>query len=386
MNLKDINKVFSSVKSSELFGRYITNSHIEKCFKKIPKSKISTLGYSVEERPIYSLKFGKGPIKILLWSQMHGNESTSTKALFDCFNLFETDNTISKHILENCTLVVIPILNPDGAAKYTRLNANLVDLNRDAQDLSQPESKVLRDIYNDFKPDYCFNLHGQRTIFSAGETPNVATLSFLSPAQDEERTLTPNRKMAMAIIAEVTTMLQAEIPDSIGRYDDGFNLNCVGDTFQNFGAPTLLYEAGHYANDYDREEVRRFMFIAILKGLDVIAKGISKDNYKAYFNIPENAKCFYDLIIRNVKLKDSDSDFVDIAVQFKETLILNKVHFIPTIEDISKLHNKFGHKEINANGSLIKTSKNSELIIGNEIDFVMMNNDKISLKASNNPL
>ena len=134
---------------------------------------------------------------------MHGNESTSTKALFDCFNLFETENDISKHILEQCTLVVIPILNPDGAEKYTRLNANLVDLNRDAKTLSQPESKVLRNIYNDFKPDYCFNLHGQRTIFSVGETSNVATLSFLSPAQDEERSLTSNRKIAMAIIAEI---------------------------------------------------------------------------------------------------------------------------------------------------------------------------------------
>ena len=62
-------------------------------------------------------------------------------------------------------------------------------------------------------------------------------------------------------------MLQVEIPNGIGRYDDGFNLNCVGDTFQNFGVPTLLYEAGHYANDYEREEVRRLMFIALLKGL-----------------------------------------------------------------------------------------------------------------------
>ncbi|WP_178985240.1 M14 family metallopeptidase [Winogradskyella helgolandensis] len=379
MNLQFLNHQFSEVKTPELYGRYITNSDIEKCLENLSKPQVSTIGYSVEKRPIYSLKFGSGPIKILLWSQMHGNESTSTKALFDCFNLFETEQGFSKKILEQCTLMVIPILNPDGAERYTRVNANKVDLNRDAQDLSQPESKVLRQIYIDFKPDYCFNLHGQRTIFSAGETDNVATLSFLSPAQDRERQLTANRKAAMVIIARINELLQVEIPNSIGRYDDGFNLNCVGDTFQNFGVPTLLYEAGHYKNDYDREVVRRLMFVAILKGLDAIINGVNIDAYKAYFDIPENAKCFYDIIIRNAK-SENENGLVDIAIQYKEVLKDGKLEFIPIIEEISILNTKFGHKEIEANQFLVKTITNSGLIIGSEIDFVMINNERISLK------
>lgn len=379
MTLELLNRIFTEVKTSELHGRYITNSQIETCFYNFPKSRISTLGYSVEERPIYSLKFGHGPIKILMWSQMHGNESTSTKALFDCFNLFEIENDISKYILEQCTLVVIPILNPDGAEKYTRLNANLVDLNRDAQELSQPESKVLRQLYNEFKPDYCFNLHGQRTIFSAGETDNVATVSFLAPSQDQERSLTFNRKAAMAIIVEVNNLLQNEIPHQIGRYDDGFNLNCVGDTFQNFGVPTLLYEAGHYANDYEREEVRRFLFIALLKGLDVISNGVNTTKHEAYFAIPENAKCFYDIVIRNAK-SNNHKRLVSIAIQYKEVLFENKLHFIPVVEEISELINKFGHKEIDAKGAVAKTTENSGLIIGSENDFVMINTERISLK------
>lgn len=380
MTIELLNNLFSSVKTSELHGRYITNSHIEKCFSKFPKSRISTLGYSVEERPIYSFKFGTGPIKILLWSQMHGNESTSTKALFDCFNLFESRNDITKHILEQCTLVVIPILNPDGAERYTRLNANQVDLNRDAQVLSQPESNILRQAYNDFKPHYCFNLHGQRTIFSAGETNIIATLSFLSPAQDENRSLTTNRKTAMTIIAEINGLLQVGIPNAVGRYDDGFNLNCVGDTFQDFGVPTLLFEAGHYPQDYDREVVRRFMFIAILKGLDVIATGIDNSNFEAYFVIPENSKCFYDIIIRNVKLNESETDLLDIAVQFEEVLVENEVKFTPKIAAISKLDQKYGHREIDAKGQILLKKENSDLKIGDEIDFVMIKSERILLK------
>lgn len=379
MNLDLLNTAFNSAKTSELHGRYITNFHIEKCFNKFSKSRISTIGESVEKRPIYSFKFGKGPLKILLWSQMHGNESTSTKALFDCFNLFESEDSIVKSILDRCTLLVIPILNPDGAERYTRLNANLIDLNRDAQNLSQPESNVLRAVYNDFKPNYCFNLHGQRTIFSAGETNNVATLSFLSPSEDKERSLTENRKVAMTIISEINDLLQQEIPNGVGRYDDGFNINCVGDTFQNFGVPTILYEAGHYKNDYSRETVRRLMFIALLKGLHVIASGISSDKHMAYLNIPENAKCFYDVIIRNAKCKSSDEEVVDIAFQFQEILIDGIVKFIPKIEAISKMNLKFGHREIDANGKMVTTTENSELKVGSEIDFVLLNKERIPL-------
>ena len=383
MNTTHINSLHSLVKSSELHGRYITNSSIKKCFNKFPESIISTIGRSVENRPIYSLKFGNGHKKVLLWSQMHGNESTTTRALFDCFNLFLTNNVITNTILEECTLVIIPILNPDGAERYTRLNANEVDLNRDAQELSQPESKVLRKVFDEFQPDYCFNLHGQRTIYNVGASNTPATLSFLSPAQDAKRSLTTNRKVAMAIIASINTMLQNEIPNGIARYDDGFNLNCVGDTFQSLGVPTLLYEAGHFPNDYSREEVRRLMFIAILKGLSVISEGTDDLDYDSYFKIPENDKCFYDIIIRNAKLEENQA-VTDIAILYEERLIDRKLDFVPIVEVISDLSQFFGHREIDANGMLVTSVNNSTLKVTNEIDFVMLNNEKIALKPLNN--
>ncbi|MBV7268164.1 M14 family metallopeptidase [Winogradskyella luteola] len=384
MKSEHLNSLYSLVKNPKLFGRYITNSDIEKCLAKYPDSIISTIGYSVEQRPIYSLKFGTGPKKILLWSQMHGNESTTTKALFDCFNLFFTNNAIPNLILETCTLLVIPILNPDGAERYMRLNANGVDLNRDAQDLSQPESKLLRAVFDDFQPDFCFNLHGQRTIYNVATSNVPATLSFLSPAQDKERSLTPNRKLAMSIISKINDLMQTVIPDGIGRYDDGFNLNCVGDTFQNLGVPTLLYETGHFTNDYKREEVRRYAFMAILKGLYTIAEGVGESGYKDYFNIPENGKLFYDIIIRNARLKENEDIVTDIAILYKETLFDGKIEFVPIVEVISNFEGYFGHREIDAKGNLLITSEKSELKVTNEIDFVVINNEKIALKPLNN--
>lgn len=380
MNIKRILRDYSSLKEPLLFGRYITNKDIEKCFKKLRKIKVEVIGNSVENRPIYGIKVGDGSIKILMWSQMHGNESTTTKALFDCLNLFESKNELSKNILENCTLYIIPILNPDGSQYYTRLNANKVDLNRDAQDLSQPESKVLRSKFNDFRPDYCLNLHGQRTIYGVGDTGKSASMSFLSPSQDEKRSITVNREKAMSIISSINEALQDLIPESIARYDDRFDLNCVGDTFQSLGIPTVLYEAGHINNDYNREEIRESVFISLLTGLSVIANGINILNAKDYFKIPENTKSFYDIIIRNAKIIPEDEMIVDIAIQYEEVLNNEKLIFKPKIEVISNLDKYFGHKEYDAEGEIIKSVDKIPLEVAREIDFVLIKNAKTALK------
>jgi hypothetical protein len=78
---------------------------------------------------------------------------------------------------------------------------------------------VLRDTFNSFKPHYCYNLHGQRTIFSAGKANNTATVSFLAPAQDKDCTVTSNRKIAMEIIGVMNDTLQQIIPKQVGVYD-----------------------------------------------------------------------------------------------------------------------------------------------------------------------
>src|SRR5687767_893649 len=46
------------------------------------------LGTSTQGRSIHHLTMGHGKTKVLLWSQMHGDESTATMALFDLFNFF----------------------------------------------------------------------------------------------------------------------------------------------------------------------------------------------------------------------------------------------------------------------------------------------------------
>ncbi|MCB4797643.1 M14 family zinc carboxypeptidase [Neotamlana laminarinivorans] len=377
MKITHIQSAFKNNIEHSLKHRYITNGDIEPLLNNIGSMvKVEVIGKSVLNDNIYGLKLGKGNKRILMWSQMHGNESTTTKAIFDLINTLKNETELN-YILEACTLYIIPILNPDGAKAYTRVNANQVDLNRDAQNQTQPESQHLKNIFNNFKPDYCFNLHGQRTIFGAGKTNKSATISFLAPAQDENCTVTANRKIAMEIISVMNNSLQKIIPNQVGVYDDAFNINCVGDTFQSENVPTILFEAGHYKNDYARDKTREFIYISYLSALSYISKNNVTGNFADdYFNIPENEKCFFDVIIRNAKI---NNEILDVAIQYQEQLIDNQVLFIPKVEKIEKILNYNSHNEIDAKDGNVTDENDNTIKIGSENVLVMKNNVKLSL-------
>ncbi len=382
MTIDILQTLFKQHKETSLYHRYITNEHITPLLSSLGDNFIvETIGHSVQNKPIYAARVGSGGKRILMWSQMHGNESTTTKAIFDVLNTLKDGQDEILDILNTCTLYIIPILNPDGAKAYTRVNANAVDLNRDAQVLTQPESIILKEAFDRFKPHFCYNLHGQRTIFSAGSTNKPATVSFLAPAQDDACTVTDNRKVAMEVIGVMNTMLQNVIPNQVGVYDDSFNINCVGDTFQSQNIPTILFEAGHYPKDYEREQTRKFIYLSLMESLDYISKNhITGDNYNTYFNIPENQKCFFDIIIRNANVYSMDNkQCVDIGILYQETLRDGIVEFLPKVEKIAVLDGFFGHQEIFANGNSVRKEDGSELEIGYENVFVIINTKKISL-------
>ena len=376
---------YDSLKATSLKSRVLSNSDIEPLLSLLSDTfDVSTLGHSEIGLPIHGVKIGSGPKRILLWSQMHGNESTTTKALFDLFNYLKLEDFNA--FLGTCTLFIIPILNPDGAKAYTRLNANKVDLNRDAINRSQKESIILRSVFNEFKPHYCFNLHGQRSIFSAGKSNNSSVISFLSPSEDAERTVTITRKKSMSIIHSMNGVLQIYLPNQIGRYDDGFNANCVGDQFQTLGVPTVLFEAGHYPGDYSREETRKYIALSIFTAIECIAYNkVGEDTSSLYFDIPENDTLFNDVIIRNALLDPSNpNDFCDIGIQHKEVLGPNGLLFKPTIDFIGDLSKKHGHMEINANFKAVSHPDFSVLSENYEIDFLLVEFVKKALFIENN--
>lgn len=357
MNLFEISKKFKQVNISK---RYITNTHIVPFLESLPSSrfKLKIEGKSVNNQNIYSVIVGEGKTKIYMWSQMHGNESTTTKAIIDFLAFLNSEDEISNSILKDFTFYIIPILNPDGAKAYTRVNANEVDLNRDSVDLTQPESQLLRKLFDQFKPDFAFNMHDQRTLFAAGNTNNPATISFLAPAFNKETEINEVRTTAMQVIAEMFSELNKEIPNKIGRFDDAFNLNCIGDRFTNLGVPTILFEAGHYPKDYDREITREIVFVALLKAvLSIQSKSYLNKSLSEYFNIPENHKLINDILLKNVTLINNENrSIANLGIQYKEELKNEEIIFKATIDTELIKNHQFGHLELDATDFELSTN------------------------------
>lgn len=346
-------EVYKSNKQEKLLGRYIILQDIEPILENLnTNNQLQTIGFSVKNEPIYSYTVGTGKTKILIWSQMHGNESTTTKAIFDFLNVLHSD--FGNDFKKNFTFCIVPMLNPDGAKKYTRENANGIDLNRDFIDLSQPESNVLLKLFHVFKPDYCYNMHDQRTIYGVGNTGKPATVSFLAPSFNENRDFNENRTKAAYLISRMNLELQKYIPGQVGRFDDEFNPNCVGETFQILGIPTVLFEAGHFQNDYDREIVRKMIFVALLTSFNVINEtDVVLLNITKYLNIPQNNSCFFDFIFKNVKSNYDNSQITyTFAVQFIEELLENKIFFNAFIAKTDYLESFFGHVEIDCKNAI----------------------------------
>jgi len=364
-------------KENSLFGRYITLKDIESLLEKLP---VEIIGKSVLGKPIYKYSLGTGAVKVFMWSQMHGNESTTTKAVFDFFNLIHSSDGLGQRLLKEFTFCFLPMVNPDGAELYTRENANKVDLNRDSIDLSQPESQLLRQTFNEFKPDYCFNLHDQRTIFGAGTTGNVATVSFLAPSFNENRDINDVRSKAMEIIVAMNTELQKHIPNQVARFDDGFNANCIGDQFTLLGVPTILFEAGHYPNDYYREYTRKMIFIALISGLQHIYENvIVGDKIANYLGITKNNIIFYDFLYKNVKINyDGKEIITNFAAQYIEELVDGKIQFNAYVAEIGDLKGKLGHYQYNAHKMMYadsldnfpKINQKADFCLGKDIKFV----------------
>ena len=343
ISIQFLESLYQHQKEIALFGKWIHKAHISPLLSIVSEYyTVEQIGLSELAVPIHTVRLGNGKKKIMIWSQMHGNESTGTKAVFDLLNCFKAnDNTIFETILKECTLLIIPMLNPDGALNYTRVNAKVVDLNRDAADMKAVESQLLRKALDDFQPQFCFNLHDQRTIFGVEGTKNPATISFLAPSEEITRTITPGRIQTMDVITAMNSLLQQAIPDHIGRYTDEFYPTATGDIFQKLGYNTILIEAGHYPNDYDREEVRKFNFFALVKGIHHIATTDKYHNYKPYFGIPNNIKNFYDIIEYNSETGK------ETAYQYKDKVVANQFISIKELVDKSDLSNFNAHQIIN---------------------------------------
>jgi hypothetical protein len=282
--------------------------------------KTSEVGRSFGGREIYGVEWGSGKTKILMWSQMHGDEPTATSALMDMFAFLQSNHRAwIEKLEETVTIRAVPMLNPDGAELFQRRNLQFIDINRDARRLETPEGKILKRLREEWKPDIGFNLHNQQELTTVGETFDQATNSFLAVSGREDGTSYPGHEKNKRICAVMINALRGFIGKNIGRYDDSYDPRAFGDMISASGTPVILIETGG-CHGKDEMFLVRLNFIAYLSALQSLVDGTAETaNGSDYDNLPLNSSGkIYNFMFRNARVIDfaeSDQPFVaDIAI------------------------------------------------------------------------
>jgi len=260
------------------------------------------IGESVAGRSIAHLWLGRGPLHVLLWSQMHGDEPTATVALFDVVQYLQTRRA-SPHVermLSRLTIHMVPMLNPDGAEVPERRNAQGIDINRDALRLQTPEGRALKALRDRLNPPIGFNLHNQNWRTSVAQSGRPAAMSLLAVAYDEARSDNPGRVRAKKVAAIVRDAVEPLAPGMVARYDDEFEVRAFGDNLTKWGTSVVLIETGPVQGaDPDRLLVK-MNFVALLTALDALATGRIDDVDPArYETLPFNQSNLLHTLIVN---------------------------------------------------------------------------------------
>jgi hypothetical protein len=266
---------------------------------------LESVGRSVEGREIPLVTLGRGPRRVLLWSQMHGDEPSATPALVDLAStLLTVDAPEHRLILERLTLLVVPMLNPDGAERYERRNSQAIDVNRDALGLATPEGRLLKSLRDRFQPELGFNLHDQNRRTTVGGTGVLATIALLAVAGDPQGTLTPGRARAKRVCSAIARALSPLVPGGISRYDEDWSPRAFGDNLTKWGTPVVLIESGAVPPGRTFADLTRLNYVALLTALHGLAKDdLAREDVSRYERLARNADGgFVDVLLEGGRL------------------------------------------------------------------------------------
>jgi len=368
----DLYHSYESFREKSLENRRFKYSDIVPLIEQLKNKnifKVDKVGKSIEGRDLYLISLGSGKTKVFLWSQMHGDEPTATAALFDMFNFFSDDSgspELKKYLLSNLSISIIPMVNPDGAELFQRRNIVEIDLNRDVVRLQTPEAITLKNVFDSLNADFGFNLHDQGRDYSVGNSSNPASISFLAPSPDYDKSLTVPRENAMKLIGHTTEILNEFIPGHIAKYTDDYEPRAFGDNFTKWGTGVILLESGGWRGDREKQFLRKINYIAILSSLNSIASGFyNKTDLSVYESIPNNEKFMMDFMLRKLKLQKADKEYlIDIGINFEEENIDDARNFYlkASVEDIGDLSVYSGYEELNLSGYIVEPGKTKQEI------------------------
>lgn len=356
---------YETYRESRIKERRIKHSDIQPLIREIasqPEFTVSRVGTSIEGRSLQLISIGSGETDVFLWSQMHGDEPTATQAIFDILNFLKSKEfrQLKKQLLDNVRLHFLPMLNPDGAEVYQRRNTLGIDINRDALRLQSPEGRTLKRVRDSLEAEFGFNLHDQSTYYNAERTEKPATISYLAPAFNYEKDISPGRADAMKVIVFMNRVIQQYAPGQVGRYNDDFEPRAFGDNIQKWGTRTILIESGGYPEDTEKQFIRKLNYVSILSAIHAIASGgFEGMPLEDYEKIPENDRKLFDLKITGVTYPLLGEDYLlDLGIHRQE--IDKDAHtdfwIRSSIADQGDLSTFYGYQTLDAEGYRVKAA------------------------------
>jgi hypothetical protein len=302
--------VYGEYKESSITNRVVPHSQLLAILEKIsvyPRITKTLLGYSYEGREVYGLQWGRGPKRVMMWTQMHGDEPTATQAAIDLLHFLNSDKThkaIIDKLADSLSLYIIPCLNPDGAAVFSRKNVQSIDVNRDALALETPEARILMDWFHEIMPHWGFNLHDQSAYYSPVDSHEEVYFSFLVPPINKEDSLTVERKEAMNLVSFMLDRMEGDALDGhLAKYPIRYEPRAFGEYMTQNGCRTILVETGFKSGDTEKQWLRYQHWLMLLHMLE----GIAKDNFSASFNdryekLPLCEIKHHDLVIEHLRI------------------------------------------------------------------------------------
>ncbi len=236
--------------------------------------ELGRAGLSDEGRILHTLTLGAGQRRVLVWARQHGDEPDCTAGLMMTLHaLLHPDFAECglAPILEKLRLCVMPMVNPDGVSRFTRRNAQGIDINRDAQAQATPEGRALLGVRTSFDPEVCFNLHDmdRRKVLENGE---LAAFAFQACPFDATDADSPARLRAKRLCALMAGAAGVHSGGHVGRYAADFMPHAFGDNTAAAGPASVLMEAGGWFDDRGGDVfVRRLYALFLLRGLYAVA-------------------------------------------------------------------------------------------------------------------
>ncbi|WP_404287860.1 M14 family zinc carboxypeptidase [Glutamicibacter arilaitensis] len=231
-------------------------AELKKQDAKQPALELEVIGQSVKGRDLYLAKYLSSPENptIAFLTQQHGNEQLTTEGTLEVIKHLGSGRM--KNVLENVNILVVPMLNPDGAMgdvdfplddyiasgdrHLTRYNANNVDINRDHVAKTQPEIQALhQNVLSAFDIDYMIDLHHQGTRSAVDGKLVSGSILYPTTADVSEEVREGSKRLGAVVYQNVDATGWGHLGKYVGGTANTIARNGIA---AEYGISTLLFE------------------------------------------------------------------------------------------------------------------------------------------------